>query len=238
MFYKYDIYKYNKLVDVFFLPSFEMAEYIPNLKVPKIEELPPGLEFEHRSLNIHSKSSTEKLNILYVGGLSKDIYDIELFVKVVSQYIEFKLTICCREYDLRNLDPAVLDCFNNTRNVEIVHMHGEDLQYLYYNSDICCLFIKPIDYWNFAMPAKMFEYLSFLKPIIAVDNTVAGRFVKDNGWGWSIPYTNENLSSLLVEIKNNPSILERFRNYLVEGRENNTWKRRAETIVDKLCNKV
>lgn len=237
IFYKYDVYQYNRLLDVLFLPSLEMSRYIPNLKIENLCELPPGLEmFEKVKSNDIFKSNN--INILYVGGLSRDIYNIELLVREINKHPDITLTICCRVYDFEQLEESFKNDLLNTQNIKIVHKQGIDLIELYENSDLCCLFLKPIDYWNFAMPAKTFEYLSFLKPILAVKGTVVGSFVEKKNIGWSIDYSSDELNRFLNNIKTDTTNFSNIqRNAFIE-REKHTWKMRAATVSENVLLKT
>ena len=228
VFYKYDLVKYRSLVDVLFLPSVEMAEYLPELKNLKIKELPPGLIIPEKYENLKMQKST---NILYVGGLSSDIYDISLFAKVIERHKNIKLTICCRQYDLNALTDDVKNQLTKVDNIRIVHESGDGLLKLYQETDICSLFLKPIEYWKFAMPAKLFEYISFLKPIISIKNTKAGKYVQENHLGWEVNHTEEDLDNLLTLISRNKNILpQEFHSSLMNSRQSNTWESRVDYI--------
>ena len=116
IFYKYDILKYNKFLDVLFLPSKEMNAYIPNIKVESVIPLPSGLQ-------LHSSPKIEHplLELLFVGAIG-GLYDITLLVKVISGIQGIHLTICCRENEWQKEKINYLPFLNE--NITIVHKSG------------------------------------------------------------------------------------------------------------------
>src|SRR3712207_3649221 len=124
----------------------------------------------------------------------------ELF-KVANELPWIKLTVCCRESDWNNVADAYLNYLNE--RISIIHKSGEELYAYVKKADILNLFIRPTEYWEFAVPVKLFTYISYKKPIISAKNTVTGNFVEKNNIGWSIDYSKEELIKMLTELKNN-----------------------------------
>lgn len=234
-FFKYDLKWYKKTVDKLYLPSLQMYDYIAEY-FPKsiVSELPPG----HNKKNTikstcYSYEIGNKLRILYVGGLSNH-YQMHNFFKAVSgmQHIEF--TICTREVEWNKIKHEYTEFMSS--NIRIVHKSGDELPELYKRCDVVSIFVKGSEYWSFAAPLKLYEYLGEAKPIIAVDNTLAGNFVDDNKIGWKIPYTSEDLSNLLEFIQAHPEeLMEKALNCSAVSRVN-TWEARAKEVESDLLN--
>lgn len=180
-FYKYDLYRYRKLIDVLYLASDEVKEYLPpknkNSKDVryKIHILPPGCEIEPI---LHYREDNTKLRIFYVGGISNDLYNFKKLFEVVKDNKKVSLKICCREDDWNKVKDEYEKYLSD--NISIVHLTGEKLKECYENTDVCSLLFNENDYMKMAMPVKTFEYLSYNKPIIATEGTVSGEFVKSN----------------------------------------------------------
>ncbi|GAB6149074.1 glycosyltransferase family protein [Clostridium novyi] len=231
MFYNYDLKKYKELVDVLYLPSKEMFKYLEIDFKGKIEELPPGSEKNDRVELVKYKSD-DYLNIFYVGGISTELYDIRELFKVANELPWIKLTVCCRESDWNNVADAYLNYLNE--RISIIHKSGEELYAYVKKADILNLFIRPTEYWEFAVPVKLFTYISYKKPIISAKNTVTGNFVEKNNIGWSIDYSKEELIKMLTELKNNrKEIVEKTSN-MEKVLEENTWNSRAKKVVKDL----
>ena len=67
LFFRYDLYEYNKYVSALFVPSFEMVSHIPVKLAMPVYELYPGCE---QSNEMRSQNETSIINLLYVGGIS------------------------------------------------------------------------------------------------------------------------------------------------------------------------
>src|SRR5690606_19014948 len=96
-FYKFDLWWYQQTLNVLYLPSSGMGEYVPAaFTVPK-KALPPGFSTE-KDDNLIKKAapSDKKLNLLYVGGMSSD-YEMHLLFQAVSELENISLTICTRK---------------------------------------------------------------------------------------------------------------------------------------------
>jgi len=232
IFYFYDLYQYNRHVDVIYLPSKKMIDYIPLRLMNKLHELPPGSELFNFELK--ETLSDNKLTILYVGGLGK-LYDIELLFKVVSKNSLFRLIVCTRENEWVENKYKYENYLSG--NVFVVHKSNEELIDLYKEADLVSLFVNPIEYWQFVMPIKMFEYLSFKKPIICSNNILPSEFILNNNIGWSVEYSSEKLEELLLRILNDKNEICNKVKSIDKVLLQNTWLSRCNFIVETLSNK-
>lgn len=86
------------------------------------------------------------------------------------------------------------------------------------------------------MPVKLFEYLSYKKPIISTNGTATGDFVEKNSIGWCSDYSVEDLSNIFDSIYYSK---EEYFN-IVKNIDNiinkHTWKARAIKVVEDLTN--
>ncbi len=223
-FYKYDLKKYKKLIDVLFLPSTEMYDYFPiKYKNKIITSLYPAMNNIHETLNPKS----DILKILYVGGIGK-LYEFKELLKSVQYSTNIKLTICTRkeEWQANKLEYSKY----LSDNITIVHKNGKELEQEYFNTDITSIFVEPIEYRKFAMPVKLFEYMSYQKPIIASQGTAVGNFVEKNNIGWTIPYNSEALTKLLRDINNNRELISEKENNILKKYNDNTWSARVKKV--------
>lgn len=224
-FYRYDVRKYQELVDVLYLPSLNMAKYLPEIADEKIKALPPG--FSPKEKRSYKKS--EYLNILYVGGIG-DYYKMHTLFKVISHFPEVSLTICTREVEWQD-NSREYDLGENN-NIVIVHKSGYELQKLFAQTDVFSLFVEPQEYRNFAVPVKLFEYLGESKPIIASYGTLAGRFIEDNGIGWTIPYEESELQNLLNSMLTDKEIIHSKNDAIARIYNEHTWEARARQVIN------
>lgn len=232
LFYYFDLYMYQHCVDVLYVPTMEMYEFLDYDFRRDVFSLPPGCE---NKLNVSNKNpEAERLNLFYVGGIGKN-YDLKLLFESVSMQPGVHLDLCFRESDWSD----------NCRyygelplNIKVHHKSGDGLDELYSKTDVAVYFIEPTKFGGFALGLKLFEYMSQGKPIIAVKNTAIGNFVERNGIGWAIEYTLPALSNLISKLKENPKlILEKTENIPDVVREN-TWLSRAIQVAFDLSRSI
>lgn len=225
VFYRYDLRRYEALVDVLFLPSLKMFSYIPFIFKGRVTELPSGLD-----LSFISKSKNEdKINILYVGGIGQH-YDLHLIMDVVTNLSNFSMTICCRknEWDLVKGEYQL----SLGDNIHIVHKSGDELCSLFKEADLFNLFIEPTEYRSFAVPYKLFEAIGYGCPILASKGTWVADFVTKNQIGMVCNYTYADLFDLLRNFKKDN--LKKMNKIMPSIAEENTWNKRVEKIVTYL----
>lgn len=225
--YKYDLYKYNKLLDVFYLPSYIMYDYIPFKFKGKIEELPPAADVENESKTMGNGKVKDIFKIFYVGGISS-LYNLELLFEAVSNIENVQLTVCCREKDWES-SKNIYEKYLNDR-IKIIHKSGKELEPYFEESDVCSLFFEPNEYRNFAMPVKLFEYISYKKPILSTKGTATGEFVEKNDIGWNVEYSKEELVKVLKAVQENIEDLERKKKNVEAILKDNTWEARARKV--------
>lgn len=224
-FYRYDLKKYQELVDILYLPSMKMGEHIPYIDINKFKELPPGCEISNSYENIN-----KKLKIFYVGGMGDHYQMHELFKGVSNTNTD--LCICNRILEWENVKDEYKPYSNI--NIKVVHKSGKDLDLLYENCNIASLFLKPDNYRTFAMPIKLFEYLGRGKPIIATKGTLAGDFVEKNKIGWVINYDSNELINLLNYLSDNLEEVRETQLKVTRLANNHTWKARGEQVINDL----
>lgn len=224
LFYKYDLKQYKKYVDILYLPSKQMYEYVPIDFNKEIIALPPAMQKKE----FISKKHKGSINFIYVGGLGT-LYDLTLFAKTTTFIQDTIFSLCVREREWKHNKT-----YYNDYSVDIYYKSGDELSEIYMNSDIAVLFVKPIEYWTFAMAVKLFEYMSYKKPIIAVKNTAVGDFVEENDIGWTLEYDENELRSLIVNLQNNPSLIDTKIKNIEKIMPKHTWEARASQVAKEL----
>jgi len=227
--HKYDVKKYKKYVDILYLPSLRMKPYIKDF-TGKTEALPPGSEIMHIKQKIKKESCGIKL--IYVGGVTNQ-YGLMDMIKCMGKIDEkISLNICARksEWSIRKDYQELV----KEKNISVNHVSDRDLAKMYYDSNIGMLFFENVEYWTFAMPYKLFEYIGYGMPVIATEGTAAGDFVKDNQIGWTIPYGSSHLKKLLSDLLvDNNELIKATRN-VKRVRDKHSWSRRAEYVAKSL----
>lgn len=229
--YRWDLRRYKEAgVDVY-LPSLAMAEWVPTIPPERFRELPPGAEI----YSYPNREDASKIRIFYVGGLGSN-YRLHETVRELAGRDDVNLTICTREDEWLLREPEYRNLL--APNIQIVHASGAELDGLYAESDICLLTVEPIDYWKFAVPLKMLEYLGRGKPMIASKGTYAAHFVQEQAIGWVVRYGTNELPALLDRLVTEPELIEQIRKQVREVAPNHTWQARARQVVEDLTGKT
>jgi len=229
--YWYDLFYYQKYLDKLYLPSLEMSAYVPLVKKERHEALPPGHSISPSQLQDSTANTSSKLNIFYVGGMSEH-YQMHKLFEVLRELKGVQLTVCTREAEWASVQHEYLPIPNN---IEIVHLNGTEMEERLRLADILSLFVRPSEYWAFASPVKLYEYIGHAKPIIATQGSLAGSFVEKNRLGWNLPYSTEALIKLLTNIRENPEALIKITDHMKGLAEQHTWQARAKKVIEDLA---
>lgn len=221
-FHRWDLLKYRSADIQLFLPSMEMSKWVPIVRRDHFAELPPGGEWIP---DLTPAPTSDPIRILYVGGLG-DNYRLHESVRQISNTPGVSLTICTREAEWEARKDEYSPFMN--QNVAVVHQSGGELAELYRETDVCLLAVEPIAYWEFAVPMKLFEYVSQGKPIIASAGTYSGRYVQTHDLGWCLNYDSEELAALLQSFIQSPGLIRDAAEQVQRLRTEHTWKARAE----------
>ncbi|MFY9283230.1 MAG: glycosyltransferase family 1 protein [Miniphocaeibacter sp.] len=227
-FYKYDLKKYKKYIDIIYMPDKKMNDYLPISLGSNIQNLPPALD-EEKIYNYSPKN--EFLNIFYVGGLG-DLYNLELFFKVIFDLDFIHFTLCTRESEWNNQKEIYKKYM--TDRINVINGGPGEYDVFLEESDIALLFAEPKKYWNFAIPVKLFEYIKFKKPIISVKKTATSRIIEKYKIGFTVDYNEDLLKDKLIHIyKNKNKLTDLIPNFNM-ALEENTWEARARKVAKDL----
>lgn len=226
-FYKYDLIKYNSFVDVLFVPSLEMTKYIPlkmNMPFYSLPSGSPTVSYK-RCERVNIENNSKNLELLYVGGIGLN-HDLRLAVKTISKESNVHFTLCCEKKDWNKVSHLYKEFLSD--NISIVHKSGDDIAELYAKADMLCLFVNPHQYWEFAVPYKLFEAIGYNCPLITTKNTWVANFCEENNIGLSVDYDENQFSNLLSSIS--PKQISQLRKNMQLIAPQNTWEARCNYI--------
>ncbi|MFY4775148.1 glycosyltransferase [Metabacillus sp. RGM 3146] len=176
--YRQELKAYHKAVDIMYLPSLEMNRFVNWTK--KFDELPPGME----KTDEPEKSSNSIPTAVYVGGITDQIgilTMLEAFDEINGAGTNVQLDFICREGEFKK--DQEIQKYQEKAWINIMHLSGDGLKEVYKKADIALIPREKNTYHDFAMPVKLFEYLSYHLPIVATNCDAQARLLEDNNFG-------------------------------------------------------
>ncbi|MEF9934225.1 glycosyltransferase [Clostridium sp.] len=231
-FFKYDLKKYNQLLNVLYFSDDKMYEYIPFDFKGEIKELPPGIDTSLREASkVRAIEDNGKLKIFYVGGIG-ELYNMEKLFEAVHNTENVYLTVCCREGEWATWKSKYEKYLND--RIEIVHKSGKDLVPYMEGADLLSLFFEPVEYRTICVGVKMYEYMTYKRPLLSTKNTSMGKTVENYGIGYNIEYSTKDLEELFKSLLENKLQLNEKVNKIEEIFEDHTWEARANQVAKDL----
>lgn len=231
-FFKYDLKKYNDYLDVLYFSDKKMYDYLPFTFKGEIKELPPGIDSEVEELNIKPIEENGRIDIFYVGGIG-ELYNMEALFEAVNKTDSIYLTVCCREGEWATWKSKYEKYLN--KRISIIHKSGKDLKNYMENADLLSLFFEPVEYRTICVGVKMYEYMTYKRPLLSTKNTSMGKTVEDYGIGYNIDYSVDELLKLFNDLKSNKSQLNEKIKKIEEIYNNQTWEARARQVAKDLA---
>lgn len=228
----FDWYVFQKTCHTIFFPSQTMADLFD---FKKKEILPPGATLYEWG----NKSLKEQLTIIYVGGTS-DRYGSNMIFKAFDSiyqiYNKVKLIYVTPK---EQWEVFMRDKENVKREwLELFHVSGQhELEKLYKRADIALILLAKNKYNNFAVPVKLFEYLSYQKPILSTNCYETSKFIRENQIGWIIEDNADELKKEVLRICYNRKEIEDLKENCKIAIMKNTWNERAKKVVKILQGK-
>lgn len=235
---KRDLQVFQETCKYLYYPSASMAE-IMQARVDWMA-LPPGCE-KHKIDSFFKKDcericNCKQLTYFYVGAASKQ-YGTEILLNSFSMInkkgIYVKLIFVCPEEQWILFENK--EKYKKEKWLEVYHLSDDkELEDLYQKSDICVIPRPKNIYNDFAVPIKLYEYLSYFKPILATDCEETKKFVENNHIGWVVKDSEESLVKKMLELnEKREEILTTKKNCLSVSKEN-LWIKRAHAVVESL----
>ena len=198
--YAMDWYIFKRISKVVFFPSNTMAAYFDfDNKVA----LPPAGEVKK------ARSPKTNHNIIYVGGVSNR-YGTSILLEALkivnNSYKKIGLNLVCRKYEEK-----IFGKYKDEPWLKLINASGTQLDRVYAESDIAIIPLKNIEYHNFAVPVKLFEYMSYDLPIISTNCYETAEFIKRNNIGIVVNDNAESIAQAIMEIYQNPCRMREFK---------------------------
>jgi glycosyltransferase involved in cell wall biosynthesis len=231
-FFHLDLYVYRKVVDALLVPDLGMLRQIAGWASdkPHWASIPGFDPLEMPPAGVPVATSAP-LRLFYVGGVTPPVYDLTPLLRgsawAASHGVSHELTICCREPEWQRR-PAAYDRYLGAHVTVVHNRNRQELLELYSRHDIA---VMPFGTLNsdWAMPIKFPEAIGMGLPVLAGSGTAVGRMVAEQGIGWSVGDSEEDLHSVLTGVDRTE--LERVRAAVRRVRPSYEWAERAREIV-------
>jgi hypothetical protein len=204
-----------------FIPTQTFKNYLPKNSKIKFELLPPGAE----AISFTKEDPKSVFNLIYVGSCKPPVYQVINCFKNLLKCKNIHLTIVTREKEHNGLK-SILGVSN--KNLSIVTASDTALSMLLQKQDMGLACVDSNEYWDLAMPLKIFDYIGHQLPILTYQNGETAELIKKNQLGWVISNANE-IESFFTKITSKEITQKSncVKTYLVQ----NTWLDRAKAVV-------
>ncbi|MBS4206755.1 glycosyltransferase [Bacillus sp. FJAT-50079] len=230
--FHYEFKMFEHFAKKIFLPSIEMNKYL-KLSQDKVDISPPG---GVDKVNMLKLNHDQNVTAIYVGGIHPR-YGIYEVLEALSNLNESKtlieLILVCRKNELQE-NLYLMTPFLKRPWLKIHHEHGEKLDALYGKADFGIVTLQKNVYNDFAVPVKLFEYMSYGLPVVSSNCTALQSIVKKDKIGY---VTEDNVTSIeqgLMEIMND-KMRELYRENVIHVlHSKHLWLKRVESIYHSL----
>jgi|SRR5690606_22421212 len=229
--YQRELKVYSKYVDILYLPSLEMNEYVGWKGT--FDELPPGMQ----QLDKEKATPTSPPKAVFVGGISDQIGIIMMLeaFKSLNEEDTYLLELVCREEEYRQYPE--MHKYNEYDWLTISHKSGRELDEVYQNAAIALIPRERNEYHDFSVPVKMFEYLSNGLPIVATDCKAHARILEKDGLGIVTEVDAKKFAEGVLHALESSTYEKLKTNIENYAYEHHSWSSRVEKIATQLISK-
>ena len=230
---KRDLKVLKRCCDIIYFPTEEIVDRFSFAKLKRTEILPPAADLNN--LQFMNKNNLT-YNCIYIGAVSKVDGTFELlkafnFINR-TRTENIKLTIVSRKEEWENLLPQI---GNLPEWLIIEHKSGEELKQLYAHADLAIFPRQNDEYINVAMPVKLFEYISFGKPVITTKRTAPRRFIESEKCGIVCDDSGESIGRAILKFYDDAKLREQLYCNVERAARNNQWTNRVDKVITTLC---
>ncbi len=230
-FFHLDLLVYRNVVDALLVPDLGMLSRVAAWASQKPHWASiPGFDPLESSTPREAQAGEAPLRLFYVGGVLSPVYDLGPLLRgsafAAARGLRHELTICCREPEWAR-HPASYDQYLGA-HVNVVHNRTrQQLLELYARHDIAVMPYGTVNS-DWSMPIKFPEAVGMGLPVLAGTGTAVARMVDEQGIGWSVGPSDEDLHAVLNKIDRIE--LERARTAVRQVQPKYTWAERAREI--------
>lgn len=174
---------------------------------------------------------------IYVGGASYRYgatLMLEAFRRVNENGIKAKLLLVCDPKSWQTLPQEMRELEQSGWLERQTAFGDEQLRPLYARAQFACLPLRRNIYNDFAMSIKLFEYLTYGKPIVSTNCSEMAAFIERTGVGVVARDNEADYAQALLHLVEDEALYDSCQEAVARTRAENTWLKRAQAIVDDL----
>ena len=169
--------------------------------------------------------------VIYVGGNSLpngvDLL-LEAMELVIEKYPEAK---CIIVSDAGQSDDLILD-WQSESWVKFISGSFDDLPALMRDAYLAVIPYRKNSYGDLAVPVKLFDYMSFGRPVVATNCAEQAKYVKDCNSGLVVEDTVDGIADGIIRLFDNPDMAKEMgRNGYRSVLEKHSWEHRARQLL-------
>lgn len=222
---------FSSCVNILYFPTEELSRKLPTAAA--VDVLPPGTFLAVSS----PKTEVGKPPVgLYVGGVNA-LYGTKKLLDATAAVnrgqTRFKLKLVCRRAEWDAF--AAIHGAREADWLEVLHISGDkQLETVYAEADFVLCPQSTDPYNDVAMPIKLMEYISYLKPVVATDFKPMKRVIDEYEIGLTCPDTVDGLASAIIRMLEDDGLRLRSAENCLRAREANLWQIRAQKVLTDL----
>jgi glycosyltransferase involved in cell wall biosynthesis len=216
---------YMLVADILLFPSEGLAQQFTFSHPYRL--LPPAGASGRRpgSLDISQKV------VLYVGACSPP-NGVDLLLEAMKRVVQTYPEAECLIVTDRKASGHLRTVWADEPWVRFTSGSFDDLANLMQRTYVAAIPRRKHPYNSFALPIKLFDYMSFGKPVVVTDCAEPARYVHESNCGLVVEATAERLASGIVALFDNPDLARRLgTNGYQAIQARHSWRHRAEELL-------
>lgn len=218
------------VTDVVYCQSSSFRDSLKqDIKRSKIELLPPGCEAIVPENVINNE-------VIYVGEIDFRFSGIDLLIdslELVNQTQDIKLNIVCRREEYEESE-YLKEANRKYKWLDISHHNKQTIEKIYNKSAIAIIPRSGNEYTKLCLPIKLYEYITFEKPIVAVNHGETGKFIEKYKVGIACTEKKEDIANSILSLLMDDTYFMQIKNKVKICKEENLWSQRAKKIITSL----
>lgn len=231
-----------KLIVLMHKFDWKVIKYVSKVLYVPSKTFSDYFEFDNKVILMPGAEKIEDLAVgedntfIYVGGVD-GLYGSSLLLDSFKMAYEknnlIRLNLVCRE------ENDVIRKYKNEEwlNLFIGKSGKNELKEIYDKSKYSIVTLLPGVYSNLAVPIKLFEYISYEKPIVSTNCLEIEKIIKNYNIGKIANANKESLSKVILDMVNNDNEYKEYKDNIRNNvLKNELWENRVIRVMETLIN--